>query len=309
MRTRIGMLLAALLIVACQARTTQPEPAPSPPTTTSTSTSASTPPATATPSTASPSTTTASTPPPPTTTSLALPEGVTDPPGWLGERPLPVDEEGEAVPQPTPPELVDRRFTTTDLLPPPPDDSFHSSIGSVPPEVAERSTWSEECPVDLEDLAYVTITFLGFDQEPHTGELMVAEAVAEDVVSVFRRLYEAEFPIEQMRITSPRDLEADPTGDGNVTAAFVCRPVTGGSGWSQHAYGLAIDINPFHNPYVRGDIVLPELAGAYADRDRDLPGMIHEGDPVTRAFDDIGWGWGGRWTSLDDPQHFSRNGR
>ncbi|MGI9084300.1 MAG: M15 family metallopeptidase [Aeromicrobium sp.] len=27
------------------------------------------------------------------------------------------------------------------------------------------------------------------------------------------------------------------------------------------------------------------------------------------AFDAIGWKWGGRWRSLTDLHHFSRNGR
>lgn len=220
-----------------------------------------------------------------------------------------MDDEGEPVPRPTPTELADRRLVTPDHLPPPTDDAYHSSVGEVPPDVAARSTWREECPVDLADLAYVTVTFLGFDGLPHAGELLVAEEVGDDIAGAFRQLYEAGFPIEEMRITTPEDLDAEPTGDGNVTSSFVCRPVTGGSGWSEHAYGLAIDINPFHNPYIRGETILPELAEAYADRDRELPGTIHEGDAVTRAFDSIGWGWGGRWSSLKDYQHFSLRGR
>ncbi len=126
---------------------------------------------------------------------------------------------------------------------------------------------------------------------------------------MFARLFEAGFPIEEMSITPQEGLEAPPTGDGNDTEMFVCRPVTGGTGWSEHAYGLAIDVDPFQNPYVKGDIVLPELARAYTDRSRLLPGVITEGDAVTAAFDDIGWGWGGRWNSLKDYQHFSRSGR
>lgn len=242
------------------------------------------------------------------TTTTTLPAGVTLPPAWLGTRPLPLDADGNALPAPTPPELSDRRFATVDVLPPPPDDRFRSSIGPVPEDVLARSTWNEECPVAPDDLAYVTVTFRGFDLRPHTGEMIVAADVAEDVVSVFEALYAADFPIEEMRVASVADLEAPPTGDGNLTDGFVCRPVTGGTGWSQHAYGLAIDINPFHNPYRKERVVLPELAGDYLDRSRLLPGMIVEGDVVTRAFDAIGWGWGGRWSSLDDWQHFSRNG-
>ena len=69
-----------------------------------------------------------------------------------------------------------------------------------------------------------------------------------------------------------------------------------------------IDINPFHNPYVKGDLVLPELASAYLDRENVRPGMIIEGDVVTLAFAEIGWGWGGNWKSLKDWMHFSLSG-
>ncbi|HSJ36288.1 MAG TPA: M15 family metallopeptidase [Acidimicrobiia bacterium] len=213
------------------------------------------------------------------------------------------------MPASTPPELSDRRLTTVDVLPSPPDDRFRSSVGPVPADVLARSTWTEECPVSPEDLAYVTVTFRGFDGLAHTGELIVAESVATDLVSVFEAIYVADFPLEEMRVTSSADLEAAPTGDGNATSGFACRPVTGGQRWSEHALGLAIDVNPFHNPYVRGDLVLPELAGDYLDRTRRLPGMITEGDAVTRAFDAIGWKWGGRWSSLKDYQHFSLRGR
>ena len=242
------------------------------------------------------------------TTSTSLPAGVVAPPDWLGERPLPMDQDGNPIPQPTPEIMEDRRFATVDVLPPPDEETFTSWISPVPPEVAERSTWEPGCPIDLEDLRYATLSFWGFDHEPHTGELIVHAEAAEAVVGVFERLYEERFPIEAMEIRSSADLEAELTGDGNVTESFVCRPATGGTSWSQHAYGLAVDINPFHNPYVRGDVLIPELAGAYTDRSWVRPGMIVEGDAVTKAFDAIGWGWGGRWKSLTDPQHFSRSG-
>lgn len=294
-------LLAILLLGGCTSATggalpEQTTTAPPPPT------------ATTVPSTAGTSTTNTSTRAMSSSTTT-LPPGVTDPPSWLGSRPLEVGPDGNPAPVPTPPELSDRRFTTVDRLPPPPEDRFVSTIGPVPADVAARSTWDESCPVSLEELTYVTVSFRGFDGMAHTGELLVAETVAGELVSVFEQLFAAGFPIEEMRITSPEDLDLVPTGDGNPTSSFVCRPVTGGTGWSEHARGLAIDINPFHNPYVKGERVIPELAGDYLDRERLLPGMIIEGDVVTRAFDSVGWEWGGRWSTLKDYQHFSLTGR
>lgn len=178
----------------------------------------------------------------------------------------------------------------------------------VPAEVVARATWHDGCPVALADLRYVRLRHWGFDGGEHIGELVVHADAADDIVGVFARLHGAGFPIEEMRVESPADVDHLPP-DYNNTTAFTCRPVTGGTGWSQHAYGLAIDINPLLNPYRRGGVVLPEGAGTYLDRSDVRPGMIVEGDAVVQAFDAIGWGWGGRWRSLKDWQHFSANGR
>jgi hypothetical protein len=181
-------------------------------------------------------------------------------------------------------------------------------VGPVPDDVRRRSTWSARCPVALSDLRYVTVGFRGFDGRAHTGELLVHRQVAAAVVTVFGRLFAAGFPIERMRVTSPAEVTAAPTGDGNTTAAFVCRPTRGQTTWSAHAYGLAIDVNPFHNPYRSGTRVLPELATAYLDRGRQLSGMITAAGPVVAAFRAVGWTWGGDWTSPRDYMHFSSTG-
>ena len=243
----------------------------------------------------------------PATTDTA-PDAVPAAPSWLGTRPLPLRPDGYGEIQPTPPELRDRQLATVDVLPPPVDDTFASAIVAVPESVAERSTWHPDCPVGLDDLRYVTVAFWGFDGRPHTGELLVNADAAQDLVQVFRRLHDARFPIEEMRITRVDELDAHPTGDGNNTGSFVCRPSRGTTSWSDHAYGRAVDINPFHNPYVKGDVVLPELASAYSDRLVERPGMILGGDVVTTSFADIGWGWGGNWRSSTDTMHFSASG-
>jgi hypothetical protein len=266
--------------------------------------------------TEAPTTTTAA---PATTTTAAnvattLPASTTttiDPhsrPDWLGSRVLPLRPDGFGEVLPTPPELVDRAFSTPDLLEPPADGDFEGVVQPVPADVVARSTWNQECPVGLEELAYVTVSHWGFDGEVHTGELIVNAAHADSLVQVFSRLFDVRFPIEEMRVIRADELELEPTGDGNVTTSFVCRPAVGSSSWSAHASGLAIDINPFHNPYLRGDLVLPELASYYTDRSIARPGMIIEGDPVVSAFAEIAWPWGGNWSTLDDWMHFSATG-
>lgn len=250
-------------------------------------------------------------------TTSAAPSSESTTPGpsysdWeLGVHVLPRTADGFGEVRPTPRALRVRRYPTTDLLPPPADGRFHSTIGPVTPAIRRRmgESWSPACPVALADLAHLTVSFRGFDEAAHTGELVVAADQAEKVVSVFRALFAADYPIEEMRLPTTADLEAPPTGDGNNTAALVCRASRGTTTWSAHAYGLAIDVNPFLNPYSKGDLVLPERASAYLDRSRTQPGIIHAGDLVVREFARIGWSWGGSWSSLKDYQHFTATGR
>ena len=80
----------------------------------------------------------------------------------------------------------------------------------APADVIARSTWKQGCPVAANELAWVRLAYWGFDGERHTGELLVNASVADDIVAVFRRLYTARFPIEEMRITRPSELDAPP---------------------------------------------------------------------------------------------------
>ena len=264
--------------------------------------------------TAAPASPTATRPAPsasPTTAPATTAPAPRPSPTWVvGASPLPLRPDGFGQVLQTPAVLRDRRMTAPSALPPP-TRGFAATVAAVSPAVRARmgESWSPACPVALADLRYLTVSFVGFDGRPHTGELVVHADAARDVVEVFRRLFAERFPIEEMRLPTTADLRAAPTGDGNNTAAYVCRAARGQTRWSQHAYGRAVDVNPFHNPLVRRDLVVPELASAYVDRGRVRPGMHARGSSVVRAFAAVGWKWGGDWRSSKDYMHFSRNGQ
>ena len=134
-------------------------------------------------------------------------------------------------------------------------------------------------------------------------------AVAADVVEVFRQLHAARFPLTRVVTAEQYGADDDRLMAANATSAYNCRAVTGGTGYSEHAYGRAIDVNPIQNPYVRGTTVEPPAGRAYLDRRAVRPGMIVAGDAVVRAFASVGWGWGGDFRTLKDYQHFSLSGR
>jgi hypothetical protein len=171
------------------------------------------------------------------------------------------------------------------------------------------ASWRPGCPVPVDQLRAIDLRHFGNDGAVHTGRLIVAANLAQGMVDIFRDLYVARFPIERMEPIDVYGGDDMRSIKANNTSAFNCRAVTGGTGWSEHAFGRAIDVNPFVNPYVRGSTVLPPEAAPYTDRSRRDPGMIHADDAVVRAFAARGWAWGGYWSSLKDYQHFSTSGR
>jgi hypothetical protein len=192
-----------------------------------------------------------------------------------------------------------------------PSEPFRASVERIGPELRARLvSWRPGCPVPLSQLRLVTLVHVGFDGRTRPGQLIVHADAADAIVSVFRRLYDARFPIRRVRLVDAygasdfRSIEAD------NTSAFNCRAVAGTSRWSQHAYGRAIDVNPIENPYVAADGTTSHTASRpYLDRSRRRPGMAYEGGILVRAFDAVGWGWGGRWSGAKDYQHFSATGR
>jgi hypothetical protein len=179
--------------------------------------------------------------------------------------------------------------------------------------VTKSGAYHKGCPVGFSGLRVLSVTYRGFDKHNHTGQLIVNRSAAAPLAKVFHRLYVIHFPIHHMSIatvytkTGPKD--GDPSG------SFECRqavpsPCSGGTGtgsWSNHAYGLAVDINPVENPYVGCGMSRDPQAQSYRDRSRHRPGMVTA--QVRKAFASIGWGWGGSWAgNTKDYMHFSFNG-
>jgi hypothetical protein len=172
--------------------------------------------------------------------------------------------------------------------------------------------WRKGCPVSLDDLRAVRVlkkSFGGFDS---VGTVVVHKRFAAKIEQVFHELYDAGYPIESMQPIEAFGGNDDRSTMANNTSAFNCRAVTGGKRYSEHAYGRAIDINPVQNPYVyRNGTVLDPKANPFVDRLKTAnePGVISRNGVVVRAFEKIGWRWGGNFATTKDYQHFSATGR
>lgn len=174
---------------------------------------------------------------------------------------------------------------------------------SYPAEGAEE--------ISYEDLSYVHILHVDFDGNTAEGELICNDAIAQDFVEIFYELYVAEYQIEKVTLIENYDGDDTASMLDNNTSCFNFRPVEGTGNLSKHAYGLAIDINPFYNPYITytddgEQRISPEGSEPYADRSQSFPYKIDSSDLCYQLFIEHGFIWGGNWNSCKDYQHFQK---
>lgn len=164
--------------------------------------------------------------------------------------------------------------------------------------------------IQLSDLRYVRIQHYDYNGKIQSGELVVNKKIANNTVKVFYELFQKKYPIQRMKLIDDYMADDETSMKANNTSAFNFRNVSGSSRLSKHAYGLAIDINPKINPYVKGSKVLPSNSKAYTQRDiskckgKYKNNMIHKNDVAYKIFTKYGFQWGGNWNSLKDYQHF-----
>jgi hypothetical protein len=194
---------------------------------------------------------------------------------------------------------------------PSPQFRFHAS--KLSPSLGARmskDSWHPGCPVSLDQLRYLRISYWGFDKRTHLGQMVVNAAVVAPLRRVFATLFKARFPIRHMWLVDRFGASDYDSIQADNTSAFNCRDATGTTHWSEHAYGEAIDINPIENPYVYANGTTTHAASIrYLNRSDVRPGMAVPGGTLVRAFTSIGWGWGGNWPPPRDYQHFSINGQ
>lgn len=169
------------------------------------------------------------------------------------------------------------------------------------------------CSVPYEDLNYVGLKYIDFDGQEQSGELICNKAVARDMVEIFYELYQNDYRLEQVRLIDEYAGDDTASMADNNTSCFNYRVVDGTTNLSKHAYGLAIDVNPYYNPYVvfgrnsdGSDYISPPGSEIYADRSQSFPYKIDENDLCYRLFTEHGFTWGGNWNSTKDYQHFQK---
>ncbi len=184
---------------------------------------------------------------------------------------------------------------------------------SVKERITGTSYPETGCTVPYEDLRYVGLKYIDFDGREQTGELICNKAVAQDMAEIFYELYRNDYRLERVCLIDEYAGDDTASMADNNTSCFNYRVVDGTTNLSKHAYGLAIDVNPYYNPYVvfgrnsdGSDYISPPGSEIYADRSQSFPYKIDENDLCYRLFTEHGFTWGGDWNSTKDYQHFQK---
>lgn len=181
-------------------------------------------------------------------------------------------------------------------------------------EIINRITgisYVENDNISLDELRYMHVLHYDFAGQVTEGELICNEAIAQDLLEIFYELYLAEYKIEKIRLIDEYNGDDTASMEDNNTSCFNYRVVDGTTKLSKHAYGLALDINPFYNPYVvfqsdGSTYISPKGSEIYTDRSADFPYKIDENDLCYKLFTEHGFTWGGSWNSCKDYQHFQK---
>lgn len=164
--------------------------------------------------------------------------------------------------------------------------------------------------IPLQDLRYVKIRYVDFDGKAQNGELICNQKIAQDLVEIFSELYDRQYPLASVRLVDDFGGDDLASMEADNTSCFNFREVTSSGGGrhklSLHAYGLAVDLNPLYNPYVKKGKILPQSAKPYANRKNANPYRIDHEDLAYQLFTSHGFTWGGDWKSLKDYQHFEK---
>lgn len=165
--------------------------------------------------------------------------------------------------------------------------------------------------ITREDLRYVKVLHYDRDGNIYIGELVCNKKIAQDLVDIFYKLYQARYPIHKMVLIDNYDAIDEKSMRDNNTSCFCYRQVAGSSKLSAHSRGMAVDVNTLYNPYYKRlksgkEKIQPSNAREYVNRQNKFPYKIDKNDLCYKLFIQYGFKWGGAWRSLKDYQHFEK---
>lgn len=185
-------------------------------------------------------------------------------------------------------------------------------IAEINNEIFSRiagKSYKVNCSVPLGDLRYLELLHKNLRGEILRGEMICNKRIASDVLEIFQKLFAAGYPIEKVRLIDEYDADDELSMRDNNSSSFNFRFVSFTNRISLHGCGLAVDINPLYNPYIKTvdgkKIIAPDNSADFEDRDKNFPYKITADDLCCRLFKEHGFLWGGDcWDDEKDYQHF-----
>ena len=184
-------------------------------------------------------------------------------------------------------------------------------ISEIPEDIRAKIigySYKDYAPVSMDDLRYLHLLHKDLEGNTREGEMICHMYIADDLLEIFQELYDADYPIEKIRLVEEYEADDETSMEDNNTSCFNVRMISGSGSYSWHAYGLAVDINTLYNPYIlqtdSGPVLEPVTAWDYTDRCQSFPYKIEEDDLCCRLFKEHGFTWGGDWYNPKDYQHF-----
>ena len=176
----------------------------------------------------------------------------------------------------------------------------------------DGKSYKKNCPIPLEDLRYLHVLHKDLSGKILEGELICNVKIAEPLTDIFQKLYAENYPIEKIRLIDEYAADDELSMRDNNSSCFNFRYVSFTNRISLHGYGLAVDINPLYNPYIKTvdgkKIIAPDNSADFEDRTKIFPYKITEDDLCCRLFAEHGFIWGGNcWDDEKDYQHFFIN--
>ena len=173
----------------------------------------------------------------------------------------------------------------------------------------DGKSYKKGCPLPLDELRYLHVLHKDLSGKTLEGELICNVKIAEPLIDIFTKLYAENYPIEKIRLIDEYDADDELSMRDNNSSCFNFRYVSFTNRISLHGYGLAVDINPLYNPYIKTvdgkKIIAPDNSADFEDRAKNFPYKITEDDLCCKLFAAHGFIWGGNcWDDEKDYQHF-----
>lgn len=139
----------------------------------------------------------------------------------------------------------------------------------------------------IDQLQLIDVTYISTDEKLHQGQILTNKRLAKDIKEIFKFMLDQEFVIERAIPIVAYNWSDSLSMVDNNSYSFCYRNIS----YSNHAKGLAIDINPRFNPLRWKTRDLPnEPLGAVLNT--MVNGTLHPDHPVVKEFRNRDFRWG-----------------